>query len=69
MAKQKDKQIEVSSFAFEYRLMNRYNHGLVDSWKPCSEIQKKKLEKTSQKYEFRAKNAPIPTENMVIYEE
>jgi len=69
MAKNKDKKLDVAAFAFEYRLMARFNGGLVDSWKPCSEIQKQKLEKTSRKYEFQAKNAPIPTENMTFDEE
>ncbi len=69
MAKTKDKKMDVASFAFEYRLMTRYNSGLVDSWKPCTEKQKLTLEKTSRKYEFKAKIAPQPTENMVLDEE
>jgi len=68
MAKNKDKKIDVASYAFEYRLMTRYNGGLLDSWKPCTEIQKQKLQKTSSKYEFQEKNAPNPTENMVVEE-
>lgn len=66
MAKNKDKTIEVKSFAFEYRLKARYNGGMIDAWKPCTELQKAKLEKTSPKYEFQAKNAPNPTESMVV---
>jgi len=69
MAKNRDKKMDVASYAFDYRLIARYNGGMVDSWKPCTEIQKKRLEKTSAKYEFQEKTAPNPTENMMVDEE